>query len=129
VLKAKKAVQQLGALSILAPDVASKERGSEMSKTRSISPARIASASLVSLEKNVNEMCWISTFPPHQSGLADSCAPPGRVQAVHLPWSRPHSEHPRVPKGAFVLLGELHLEDAGGGGDSRDFRPALIGTG
>jgi hypothetical protein len=48
---------------------------SEAGATASISPARNASASLFSLLKNLIEMCWILTLPPHQCGFADSSAP------------------------------------------------------
>lgn len=68
--------EQLGALTSFAPEVVAKLCWPpRIEKSKSISPARIARARLVSSEKNLNEIRWIGTAPPHQCGLADSSAP------------------------------------------------------
>ena len=68
--------EQLGVLTSLAPEVVAKLCWPpRREKSKSISPARMARARLVSLEKNLYEMCWIGTAPPHQCGLAESSAP------------------------------------------------------
>src|SRR5689334_4828062 len=71
----KKPLEQLCADSGFVPDKAAKLRGLDTKKVKSISPARNASASLVSLAKKVNETCWMGTLPPHQCGFASSSSP------------------------------------------------------
>src|ERR1700744_899754 len=65
----KKPISLLSQLVTFAPDDEANERPSDGNAT-SISSARMARASLVSVEKNLNETCWTGTFPPHQCGLA-----------------------------------------------------------
>src|SRR5881396_2798151 len=71
----KYAAWQLGTARIFACEADANARGSLTEGTTSTCPARIASASLVSSEKNLKEICWIGTAPPHQCGLAESSTP------------------------------------------------------
>src|SRR5262245_55050892 len=66
---------QLGELTRCTAEAAAKARVSRMYGSRSTSPARMASARLVSLEYSLTVMCLIGTVPPHQCGLAVSSAP------------------------------------------------------
>ncbi len=67
--------ENAGALTMLPPDVDLNALGLSTLVATSISPPRNASASVVSLAKNLTEMCLTGTVPPHQCGLADSSRP------------------------------------------------------
>src|SRR5262249_32465277 len=64
-----------GTVTMCAPEVAANAAGPCRFGATSRSPARHASASLVSSEKNLNEMRANGTLPPHQCGLATYSSP------------------------------------------------------
>src|SRR2546430_767148 len=72
----------------------------------SMLPARIARAAVVSApgSKNLTEMCWTLTFPPHQCGLAESSRP-----VVALKLSSSHGPLAMIPTPVRVV--KLLLED------------------